>query len=115
MWDYVDRSLRTPRKAWLVRGLNVAGRDLVRRLWLPEGLVTLAAAHLPPVAEDDPTKSALRRYVQEGYDATASYSQKQAMVDELHYWVFIVERCGGARGLGGWSRSVSGVVDWSRS
>ncbi|WP_281154776.1 DUF4357 domain-containing protein [Streptomyces sp. HYC2] len=85
--DYLGRSWRAPRKAWLVRGSNVAGRDLVRRLWLPEHLVTLAAAHLPLIREDDPTKSVLRRYVQEGYDATASYSQKQAMVDELHYFL----------------------------
>jgi 5-methylcytosine-specific restriction protein B len=85
--DYLGHSWRPPRKAWLVRGSNVAGRDLVRRLWLPEGVVTLAAAHLPPVGEEDPTKSALRRYVQEGYDATASYSQKQALADELHYFL----------------------------
>ncbi|WP_399892112.1 DUF4357 domain-containing protein [Streptomyces sp. BBFR51] len=85
--DYLGHSWRLPRKAWLVRGSNVAGRDLVRRLWLPDGMVTLAATHLPPVGEDDPTKSALRRYVQEGYDASASYSQKQVMVDELHYFL----------------------------
>ncbi|MFH8973572.1 DUF4357 domain-containing protein [Streptomyces sp. NPDC017890] len=82
--DYLGRSWRAPRKAWLVRGSNVAGRDLVRRLWLPDGLVTLAATHLPPVEADDPTKSALRRYVQDGYDASASYSQKRVIVDELH-------------------------------
>ncbi|MFC8097898.1 DUF4357 domain-containing protein [Streptomyces sp. NPDC057363] len=85
--DYLGHSWRAPRKAWLVRGSNVAGRDLVRRLWLPDGLVTLAATHLPPVGGDDPTKSALRRYVQDGYDASASYSQKQVMVDELHYFL----------------------------
>ncbi|MER6432633.1 DUF4357 domain-containing protein [Streptomyces sp900105245] len=85
--DYLGRSWRLPRKAWLVRGSNVSGRDLVKRLWVPEGWVTLAATHLPPVAEDEPTKSVLRRYVQEGYDATASYSQKQAMADELHYFL----------------------------
>ncbi|MFC7981028.1 DUF4357 domain-containing protein [Streptomyces sp. NPDC057336] len=85
--DYLGHSWRTPRKAWLVRGSNVAGRDLVKRLWLSDGLVTLPATHLPLFDEDDPTKSALRRYVQEGYDAAASYSQKQAMVDELHYFL----------------------------
>ncbi|MGW3727979.1 DUF4357 domain-containing protein [Streptomyces sp. NPDC000851] len=85
--DYLGHSWRPPRKAWLVRGSNVAGRDLVKRLWVSEGWVTLAAAHLPPVGEEDPTKSALRGYVQEGYDATASYSQKQAMVDDLHYFL----------------------------
>ncbi|MFE0415131.1 DUF4357 domain-containing protein [Streptomyces tendae] len=85
--DYLGHSWRPPRKAWLVRGSNVAGRDLVKRLWLSDGLVTLPATHLPLIDESDPTKSALRRYVQEGYDATTSYSQKQAMVDELHYFL----------------------------
>ncbi|MEU6809773.1 DUF4357 domain-containing protein [Streptomyces sp. NPDC046831] len=85
--DYLGHSWRTPHKAWLVRGSNVSGRDLVKRLWIPEGWVSLAATHLPPIDEEDPTKSTLRRYVQEGYDATASYSQKQAMVDELHYFL----------------------------
>ncbi|MGW5663274.1 DUF4357 domain-containing protein [Streptomyces sp. NPDC003758] len=92
VWDYLGHTWRTPHKAWLVRGSNVSGRDLVKRLWLPEGLATLPASHLPRVDEDDPTKSALRRYVQEGYDATASYSQKQAMVDELHYFLTQMRR-----------------------
>nr|WP_079155701.1 DUF4357 domain-containing protein [Streptomyces ambofaciens] len=85
--DYLGSSWRTPHKTWLVRGSNVSGRDLVQRLWVPDGWVTLAATHLPQVDEADPTKSVLRRYVQEGYDATTSYSQKQAMVDELHYFL----------------------------
>lgn len=85
--DYLGSSWRTPRKAWLVRGSNVSGRDLVKRLWVPEGWVTLAASHLPQGVGEEPTKSALRRYVEEGYDASASYGQKQAMIDELHYFL----------------------------
>jgi GTPase subunit of restriction endonuclease len=85
--DYLGASWRTPHKAWLVRGSNVSGRDLVKRLWVTEGWVTLAATHLPHVDEGAPTKSVLRRYVQEGYDATTSYSQKQVMADELHYFL----------------------------
>ncbi|MFE5005494.1 DUF4357 domain-containing protein [Streptomyces sp. NPDC056696] len=90
--DYLGHSWRTPHKAWLVRGSNVAGRDLVKRMWVPEGRVSLAAAHLPQVAEEEPTKSVLRRYVQEGYDATASYNQKQTMADELHYFLSQMRR-----------------------
>ncbi|MFD6414874.1 DUF4357 domain-containing protein [Streptomyces sp. NPDC060194] len=82
--DYLQPNLRTPRKAWLVRGSNVSGHNLVRRLWLPEGIVSLAGAHLPPMDETDPTKSTLRRYVEGGYEGTASYSQKRGLVDDLH-------------------------------
>ncbi|MGR3932904.1 DUF4357 domain-containing protein [Streptomyces sp. BRA346] len=90
--DYLGHTWRIPHKTWLVRGSNVSGRDLVKRLWVSEGWVTLAASHLPPLAEPEPTKSTLRRYVQEGYDATTSYSQKQAMVDELHCFLTQMRR-----------------------
>ncbi|MFF3467467.1 AAA family ATPase [Streptomyces sp. NPDC002619] len=82
--DYLSTGWRAPRKAWLVRGSNVSGHNLVRQLWLKEGFVSLAAAHLPPLEETDPTKSALRRFVEEGYEGAASYNQKQGLVDELH-------------------------------
>ncbi|MFJ9426528.1 AAA family ATPase [Streptomyces sp. NPDC101249] len=82
--DYLSTAWRSPRKAWLVRGSNVSGRNLVRQSWLPEGLVSLPAAHLPPVEESDPTKSTLRRFVEDGYEGAASYNQKQGLVDELH-------------------------------
>ncbi|GAA0947058.1 AAA family ATPase [Actinocorallia libanotica] len=82
--DYLSIGWRAPRKAWLVRGSNVSGRNLVRQLWLEEGFVSLAGAHLPPLEETDPTKSALRRYVEEGYEGAASYNQKRGLVDELH-------------------------------
>ncbi|WP_031169159.1 DUF4357 domain-containing protein [Streptomyces durhamensis] len=82
--DYLSTGWRPPRKAWLVRGSNVSGHNLVRQLWLKEGFISLAAAHLPPVEETDPTKSTLRRFVEEGYEGAASYSQKRGLVDELH-------------------------------
>ncbi|MCK1819216.1 DUF4357 domain-containing protein [Streptomyces sp. XM83C] len=82
--DYLSTGWRAPRKAWLVRGSNVSGHNLVRQLWLTEGIVSLAATHLPRLEEDDPTKSTLRRFVQEGYEGAASYNQKRGLVDELH-------------------------------
>jgi len=82
--DYLSNGWRAPHKAWLVRGSNVSGHNLVRRLWLMEGLVSLAGAHLPLLEESDPTKSTLRRYVEEGYEGATSYNQKQGLVDELH-------------------------------
>lgn len=82
--DYLSTGWRPPRKAWLVRGSNVSGRNLVRTSWLEEGFISLAGAHLPPLDERDPTKSALRRYVEEGYEGAASYNQKQGLVDDLH-------------------------------
>ncbi|MET9891880.1 AAA family ATPase [Streptomyces sp. NPDC006465] len=82
--DYLSTGWRPPRKAWLVRGSNVSGHNLVRQLWLEEGIVSLAAAHLPPLEESDPAKSTLRRFVEEGYEGAASYNQKRGLVDELH-------------------------------
>ncbi|MFF7216666.1 AAA family ATPase [Streptomyces sp. NPDC008238] len=82
--DYLSTGWRAPHKAWLVRGSNVSGHNLVRQLWLKEGFVSLAGTHLPLLEETDPTKSALRRFVEEGYEGAASYNQKQGLVDELH-------------------------------
>ncbi|MFZ3493974.1 DUF4357 domain-containing protein [Streptomyces sp. 5.8] len=82
--DYLSTGWRAPRKAWLVRGSNVSGHNLVRQLWLKEGFVSLAGAHLPPLEESDPTKSALRRFVEDGYEGAASYNQKRDLVEELH-------------------------------
>ncbi|WP_405873934.1 AAA family ATPase [Streptomyces sp. NBC_00005] len=82
--DYLSTGWRAPRKAWLVRGSNVSGHNLVRQLWLQEEFVSLAGAHLPPLEETDPTKSTLRRFVEDGYEGAASYNQKRGLVDELH-------------------------------
>ncbi|MFI6525360.1 DUF4357 domain-containing protein [Streptomyces uncialis] len=82
--DFLPQSWRAPQKAWLVRGNNVSGHNLVRRLWLKEGFVSIGAPHLPQVDEPDPTKSMLRRFVEEGYEGSATYHQKRGLVDELH-------------------------------
>ncbi|MFI0895019.1 AAA family ATPase [Streptomyces sp. NPDC020983] len=85
MADYLALSWRAPRKAWLVRGSNVSGHNLVRGLWFAEGFVSLPGTYLPKLeAAGPPTKSALRRFVEEGYEGAASYNQKQGLVDELH-------------------------------
>ncbi|MDJ0465263.1 DUF4357 domain-containing protein [Streptomyces sp. H27-C3] len=82
--DFLPQSWRAPQKAWLVRGNNVSGHNLVRQLWLKEGVVSLDGTHLPQVDEPDPTKSVLRRFVEEGYEGSATYHQKRGLVDELH-------------------------------
>ncbi|MFG2846802.1 DUF4357 domain-containing protein [Kitasatospora sp. NPDC048296] len=73
-----------PNRAWLVRGSNVSGLDLVQRLWLPEGLITLAASRLRQGVGQGTSKEQLRAFVQEDYESTATYSQKQDLVEELH-------------------------------
>ncbi|MER7109309.1 DUF4357 domain-containing protein [Streptomyces sp. NPDC000229] len=73
-----------PNRTWLVRGSNVAGLDLVRRLWLPEGLVTLAASRLRQGLVEGTSKEDLRTVVREDYESTATYSQKQDLVEALH-------------------------------
>ena len=73
-----------PNRAWLVRGSNVTGLDLVQRLWLPEGRVTLAASRLRQGVRQGTSKEELRTFVQEDYESTATYSQKQQLVEELY-------------------------------
>ncbi|MEO3751825.1 DUF4357 domain-containing protein [Streptomyces sp. B6B3] len=84
--DYADLPGWGPARAWLVRGGNVSGLDLFPRLWRPQGLVTLAARHLRQGSgiEEGMSKDRLRTAVEEDYASTASYSQKQALVEELH-------------------------------
>ncbi|MFE4665240.1 DUF4357 domain-containing protein [Streptomyces sp. NPDC056716] len=68
---------------WLIRGSNVNGLDLVRRLWHPKGLVSLAASRLRQGVAEDTGKDELRAFVGEDYEA-ATYAQKQQLVEELH-------------------------------
>ncbi|HEX5568467.1 MAG TPA: AAA family ATPase, partial [Streptomyces sp.] len=63
---------------------NVTGLDLVRRLWLPEGRVTLAASRLRQGVTEGIAKDLLRTLVQEDYGSTATYGQKQQLVEGLH-------------------------------
>ncbi|MEX2982265.1 DUF4357 domain-containing protein [Streptomyces sp. C36] len=73
-----------PNRTWLVRGSNVAGLDLVQRLWLPEGRVSLAASRLRQGVTQGTSKDGLRTLIQEDYESAATYSQKQDLVEELH-------------------------------
>ncbi|ALO96782.1 Putative restriction enzyme [Streptomyces hygroscopicus subsp. limoneus] len=85
--DYLDQVWWGPNRAWLVRGSNVAGLDLVQRLWLPEGLVTLQARHLRQGVEQGISKDRLRAAVEEDYASTATYNQKVQLVEELHMFL----------------------------
>lgn len=82
--DYMSGVWAGPNRPWLVRGSNVTGLDLVQRLWLPEGRVTLPASRLRQGVKQGVSKDALRTLVQEGYESTATYSQKQQLVEDLH-------------------------------
>ncbi|MEU0270860.1 DUF4357 domain-containing protein [Streptomyces sp. NPDC006307] len=85
--DYLDQVWWGPNRAWLVRGSNVSGLDLVRRMWLPEGLVTLQARHLRQGVEQGVSKDRLRAAVEEDYASTATYNQKVQLVEELHMFL----------------------------
>ncbi|MET8954755.1 DUF4357 domain-containing protein [Streptomyces sp. NPDC004533] len=82
--DFMPGTWPGPNRPWLVRGSNVSGLDLVQRLWLPEGRVTLAASRLRQGLEQGVSKDQLRALVQEDYESTATYSQKQQLVEEFH-------------------------------
>jgi 5-methylcytosine-specific restriction protein B len=68
------------RRAWLVRGSNVDGRDLVPE-WLAEGWVSLAASQLPAV---DPGigEPRLREIVADAY-RHKNYSVREKLTDEF--------------------------------
>ncbi|MER7049754.1 DUF4357 domain-containing protein [Streptomyces jumonjinensis] len=82
--DFIDQVWPGPVRAWLVRGANVFGRDLVQRMWLDEGRVTLAARHLRQDAVGMLRKDQLRNAVEEDYESTATYGQKAQLVEEFH-------------------------------
>ncbi|WP_370415342.1 DUF4357 domain-containing protein [Streptomyces fradiae] len=82
--DYMSGVWAGPNRPWLVRGSNVTGLDLVQRLWLSEGRVSLPASRLRQGVKQGVSKDELRTLVQEGYESTATYSQKQQLVEDLH-------------------------------
>lgn len=71
----------TARRAWLVRGSNVEGMDLVPA-WLAEGFVSLAAAHLPPDIDPELSDAALRQVVDAAY-GHKGYSVRERLVGEF--------------------------------
>ncbi|WP_313896474.1 DUF4357 domain-containing protein [Streptomyces sp. GC420] len=82
--DFMDGVRSGPNRAWLVRGSNVSGADLVQRLWLPEGRVSLSAARLRQGVGQGVSKERLRAFVEEDYGTTATYNQKLELVEELY-------------------------------
>lgn len=70
-----------PRRAWLVRGNNVNGKNLVPT-WRAEGWVSLPASNLRTV-EVGLTRDQLKPIVDEDY-AHASYDVKLEKLDEFH-------------------------------
>lgn len=70
-----------PRRAWLVRGSNVNGHDLVP-LWREQDFLSLPATKLRPV-EPGLDRTELKAIVAEDY-ASVSYNSRAAKVDELH-------------------------------
>jgi 5-methylcytosine-specific restriction protein B len=73
-----------PSRTWLVRGSNVAGLDLVKRLWLSENRVSVAASRLREGVVQGLSKDELRGLVGDDYESTATYGQKQQMVEDFH-------------------------------
>ncbi|MCW3817881.1 DUF4357 domain-containing protein [Micromonospora sp. DR5-3] len=82
--DFVAQEAWGRNRTWLIRGSNVSGIDLVQRLWLPEGLVSVAASRLREGVEPKTSKEQLRGLVEEGYDSTASHGQKRELIEEIH-------------------------------
>ncbi|MEU6300166.1 DUF4357 domain-containing protein [Streptomyces erythrochromogenes] len=82
--DYMSGVRAGPNRPWLVRGSNVTGFDLVQRLWLPEGRISLAASRLRQGLRQGVSKDVLRTVVLEDYESTATYGQKQQLVEDLH-------------------------------
>ena len=70
-----------PRRAWLVRGSSVNGRDLIPA-WRDRGSISLPATKLRRI-EGGATREELKAVVEEDY-SQASYAAKAAKVDEFH-------------------------------
>ncbi|CAG7641729.1 AAA domain-containing protein [Rhodococcus opacus] len=69
------------RRAWLVRGSSVNGRDLVPT-WISKGSVSLAASHLRPI-DEELARDELKAIVEEDYQH-ASYAARQEKLDEFY-------------------------------
>lgn len=82
--DFIAQVGWGPNRAWLVRGSNVSGLDLVQRMWLPERLVTCAAGRLRQGVQQGASKDSLRTFIEEDYESTATYNQKLQLVEEFH-------------------------------
>lgn len=79
---------KVSKRAWLIRGSNVGGRDLVPR-WLKRGVVSVAATNLREV-EPGATRDELKVAVEQDY-AHTSYAARAEKVDEFHAFLTRME------------------------
>ncbi|RNL86922.1 McrB family protein [Halostreptopolyspora alba] len=70
------------RRAWLVRGSSVQGENLVRSLWLPEGVCSLPASRLREVPAGS-AREEIAPAVDEGY-AHAGSAERDKLTREYH-------------------------------
>ncbi|MFD0772768.1 McrB family protein [Streptomonospora algeriensis] len=73
---------RARRRAWLVRGSSVQGENLVRSLWLPEGVCSLPASRLREVPAGS-AREEIAPAVDEGY-AHAGTAERDKLTREYH-------------------------------
>ncbi len=78
----------TGQRAWLVRGNNVKGHDLVPA-WLDGGKVTLAAEYLGAV-EAGASKDELKPQVEAGY-SFASYTARRELLDAFYQFLAVMQ------------------------
>lgn len=83
-WDSDDGDTSRPARAWLVRGSNVSGKNLVPQ-WLREGFVSLPATYLPPL-EQPVTRESVAAAVEDAY-ASSTYTIRQSRIDEIYPFV----------------------------
>ena len=75
----------SPRRAWLVRGSSVQGANLVRDLWLPQGLCSLPASRLRELPSNSP-QDLVRAAVDSDY-AHATVQERARMTAD--YYAFL--------------------------
>lgn len=81
--DFLEVNAWGPNRTWLVRGSNVSGWNLVRRVWIPENVVSLSATHLRDIPQGI-SKNDLRAVVDQDYDGVLTYNQRQRLIEDLH-------------------------------
>lgn len=83
-WDSDGGDTSRPARAWLIRGSNVSGKNLVPQ-WLREGFVSLPATYLPPL-EQPVTRESVAAAVEDAY-ASSTYTIRQSRIDEIYPFV----------------------------
>jgi 5-methylcytosine-specific restriction protein B len=80
--EVIDGEAEAARRAWLIRGSNVQGQNLVRDLWLSRSLCSLAAARLRDVTSGA-SRDQVRAAVDRDY-AHASVRDRLRLTAEYH-------------------------------